>query len=77
MNAGSKRGPSLRKHKRSGHAYAKFNGRQEWFGPFDDPESHAEFARFKAEWEANGRRIPDDPDAVATVGRRRGSRLLV
>lgn len=60
MQNGSKRGPSLRRHKRSGNGYAKFNGRQLWFGPFDDPETHSQFAVFKAEWEANGRRIPSD-----------------
>lgn len=31
-----------------------------WFGPFDDPTSHAEFTTFKAEWEANGRQLPSD-----------------
>ena len=29
--------PSLRRHKRSGNAYAYFNRQQVWFGPFDDP----------------------------------------
>ena len=60
MNTGSKRGPSLRKHRRSGGSYAKFNGQQVWFGPYDEQESHAAFAAFKARWEANGRRLPDE-----------------
>ena len=68
MKNGSKRGPSLRRHKRSGNGYAKFNGRQVWFGPFDDPETHCRFAAFKAQWEASGRRLPiDDPDENFTV----------
>ena len=68
MQNGSKRGPSLRRHKRSGNGYAKFNGRQHWFGPFDDPETHPRFAVFKAEWEANGRRVPtDELDETLTV----------
>ena len=68
MQNGSKRGPSLRRHKRSGNGYAKFNGRQIWFGPYDDPETHRRFAVFKAEWEANGRRIPtDELDETLTV----------
>ncbi len=56
MNNGTRRGPRLCKHKRSGRGYAKFNGRQIWFGPFDDPATHVEFARYKAEWLAAGRR---------------------
>ncbi|MFT4542728.1 MAG: hypothetical protein ACI841_005432 [Planctomycetota bacterium] len=56
MNRGTKREPSLRRHKSSGNGYAKCNGRQMWFGPFDDPETHSQFAAFKAEWEAGGRR---------------------
>ena len=42
--------PALKRHKRSGNAYARFNGRQLWFGPFDGPDSHARFAAFKARW---------------------------
>ena len=60
MNAGSRRGPTLRKHKRSGRGYAKFNSRQVWFGPYDDRETHAEFAAFKARWEVNARTLPED-----------------
>lgn len=67
MNTGSKRGPTLRRHKRSGSSYARFNGRQLWFGPYDDPESHAKFAALKAEWEANGRQLPREPDDELTV----------
>ncbi len=36
MNIGTRQGPNLLEHKRSRRAYAKFNGRQVWFGPFDD-----------------------------------------
>lgn len=66
MNSGSKRGPSLRRHKSSGHGYARFNGRQMWFGPFDDPATHARLAATKAEWEANGRRLPDEESSEAS-----------
>ncbi len=61
MTTGSRIGPTLRKHKRSGHSYAKFNGQQIWFGPYHDRQTHAEFAAFKARWEANGRQLPHDP----------------
>ena len=56
MNDGTKRGPTLCKHKRSGRGYARFNGEQVWFGPFDDRATHAAFTRYKAQWEARGRR---------------------
>ena len=52
-----KSAPTLKRHKRSGNGYARFNGRQFWFGPFDDPESHSRFAAFKARWEVNGREL--------------------
>ena len=63
MNRGSKRGPTLRRHKRSGHAFAKFNGRQIWFGPWDEREAHSEFAAFRAQWESNGRRLVEEDAA--------------
>jgi len=54
--------PTLRRHRRSGHGYARFDGRQVWFGPYDDPETHEHFARTLAEWIAHGRRLPpEDP----------------
>jgi integrase len=31
-----------------------------WFGHFDSPKTHAEFAAFKAKWEALGRELPTD-----------------
>lgn len=60
-----KAAPTLKRHRRSGNGYARFNGRQLWFGPLDDPASHARFAAFQARWEANGREIPQAalPDA--------------
>lgn len=52
--------PTLRRHRRSGHGYARLDGRQIWFGPYDDPETHQRFARTLAEWIANGRRLPPE-----------------
>ena len=54
--------PTLRPHRRSRHACARFNGRQVWFGPYDDPETHQRFARTLAEWRANGRRLRSDAE---------------
>ena len=53
-----KRSPALRRHRRSGNAYARLDGRQVWFGPYDDAKTHEQFARTLAEWMANGRRLP-------------------
>jgi integrase len=58
MSIRSKRSPSLCRHRKSGHAYAKFDGRQVWFGPYDDPRAHERFARTLAEWQALGGRLP-------------------
>jgi len=55
-----KKSPTLRRHRRSGHAYARLGGRQVWFGPYEDPETHRRFARTLAEWRANGGRLPPD-----------------
>lgn len=49
--------PTLRRHRRSGHGYARLDGRQLWFGPYEDAETHRRFARTLAEWLANGRRL--------------------
>lgn len=64
MTARSKRGPTLCRHKRTGHAYAKFDGRQLWFGRYDDPEAHERFAQTLAEWKAHGRRLPHEAARV-------------
>lgn len=60
--------PVLRRHKKSGHAYARFDGRQRWFGSYDDPETHQRFARTLAEWVAHGGRFsPRQDDRSLTV----------
>jgi len=59
----TKQAPSLKLHKKTGHAYARFNARQIWFGRFDDSETHRSFATFLARWEANGRELPEDREA--------------
>ncbi len=55
-----KKSPTLRRHRRSGHGYARFDGKQVWFGQYDDPETHRRFARTLAEWRANGRTLAAD-----------------
>lgn len=59
--------PTLRRHKRSGHSYARFDGRQVWFGPFEDPQTHQAFAEHLARWEANGNQAADSPVSAASL----------
>lgn len=67
MNHGTERGPSLWRYESAGHGYARFNGRQDWFGPFDGPAAHAELAAFKTRWEASGRRLPEERAEVGSM----------
>lgn len=67
MSTTSKRSPTLCRHKRTGHAYAKFHGRQVWFGRYDAPQAHEEFARTLAVWQANGCYLPPAESAEITV----------
>jgi integrase len=64
-----KKPPSYRLHKQSGQAIVTLpdgaGGRRDvLLGPYDSPESRAEYGRVIAEWEANGRR----PPTVAAAG---------
>lgn len=67
-------GPTLRRRESaSGRVlcHATFNGKFVSFGPADDPGTRVRFQRFKAEWEANGRRLPaahDGDSEALTVG---------
>jgi integrase len=50
--------PTYRLHKASGQALVCLDGRRIYLGPYDSPESRAEFDRLTAEWLAGGRRLP-------------------
>ncbi len=65
----TKDAPTLGRHKRSGHRYARIDGRQIWFGPYEDPKTHEQVARTLAEWRANGRRLPPGSDRINRVVR--------
>ena len=58
--------PKLRRHKSSGHAYARFDGHQIWFGRHDDPRSHQEFAEYFHRWKT-GDSKPLERDASTTT----------
>jgi hypothetical protein len=58
--------PTLRRHKSSGHAYARFDGHQIWFGRHDDPRSHQDFAEYLIRWQT-GDGKPFEGDASTTT----------
>jgi len=62
-----KKTPTLRRHKASGHAYANLDGRQEWFGRYDDPATHQRFAERLALWRVGGRLPAPGEDRTTTV----------
>jgi integrase len=46
--------PKYRHHKARNLAVVRLNGRDHYLGPYDSPESHAEYRRLVGEWMANG-----------------------
>ncbi len=61
--------PKYRKHKASGQAVVKLNGRMFYLGPHGTETSKREYDRLVAEWLANGRTLPaDERDEELTVG---------
>ncbi len=68
MTSSDRRAPKLGRHKQTGHAYAKFDGRQFWFGPYDAPETHERFARALVAWRVTGHpQAPQDFRGELTV----------
>jgi integrase len=59
------RTPSYRLHKSSGQAVLTLSGHDFYLGPWNTPQSRAEYDRLVAEWLANGRRLPG---TVVTTG---------
>jgi len=55
--------PSYRFHKASGQAIVVLSGKSFYLGPWNSPESRAEYERVVAEWLANGRRVPPGSDS--------------
>ncbi len=49
-----RRQPSYRLHKARGCAVVTINGRNQYLGKYDSPESHEKYARLIAQWQANG-----------------------
>jgi integrase len=59
-----KRLPAYRLHKASGQAIVSLSGRDFYLGPWNSPESHAEYSRLIKAWEANGRRPMPESEPV-------------
>jgi integrase len=55
----SKRTPSYCRHKATGQAVVRIDGKDHYLGKHDTPESRAEYERLVGEWLANGRALPD------------------
>lgn len=56
---GARSTPRLCRNAR-GYAFCKLDGRQHWFGRYDDPATHTAFAEFIKRWQANGQQAPID-----------------
>ncbi len=64
------RDPKCRRHKRKGRAdtaEVELNGRCIHLGIYDTPESWEKYHRILAEWNANGRRLPVEPEDITIV----------
>lgn len=59
--------PSYRFHKASGQAVVVLSGKSFYLGPWNSPESRAEYERIVAEGLANGRRLSTATDGVDAV----------
>ncbi len=60
----AKRTPTYCLHKASGQAVVRIDGKDHYLGPFDAPESHAEYDRLIAEWLGNGRCLPNSAGGI-------------
>src|SRR4051794_38308512 len=58
MNKRASRTPSYCRHKASGQAVVRIDGKDCYLGPYGTPESRAEYDRLIAEWLGNGRSLP-------------------
>lgn len=57
--------PSLCRHKASGQAVVRLNGRDVYCGRWGSPEARERYERLVAEWLAAGRALPDEPGTAA------------
>ena len=60
----SNRLPSFRHHKASGQGFVEIQGHRHYLGRYELPETRRKYERLIAEWLANGRALPVDPDEI-------------
>ncbi len=60
----SKRTPSLCRHKATGQAVVRIDGRDFYCGAYGTPEAQAEYDRLIAEWLSSGRCLPEAADTL-------------
>lgn len=61
------RTPSFRLHKATSQGFVEFDGRRIYLGRADRPETRERYHRLVAEWIANGRQLPVDPDELSVA----------
>ncbi len=63
-NRRSDKVPSYRHHKASGQGFVEIQGHRHYLGRHDRPETRRKYERLIAEWLANGRMLPVEPDVI-------------
>jgi hypothetical protein len=64
--------PSYCRHKRSGQAVVRIDGKDHYLGPFGSPESHDQYERHIAEWRARQPEVARLAGGAAAVSAPRG-----
>jgi integrase len=59
--------PNYRLHKPTGQAVVTLSGKDFYLGLYDTKESRAAYDRLTGEWQANGRRLPDEPSQAPAI----------
>jgi hypothetical protein len=62
-----KRTPKLRHHKGSNQGFVEIDGKRRYLGVYGRASTEQAYHRLIAEWLANGRRLPAEPDAGGDV----------
>ena len=66
----STRSPKYRRQKRpnsTDQAFVELDGRRHYLGRYGSARSKEAYHRLVAEWEANGRRVPVDPNEITVT----------
>ena len=63
----SRRIPKLRHHKATGQGFVELQGQRRYLGRYGLPQTQERYDRTVAEWLANGRQLPVDPEAITVT----------